>query len=105
MDKVEIFKWLNSQMYQTEREETGEYLMYYGVDMPKILEDYYEYKVKKLNEPAVSKRAWMVGYVKDGKHENFLVEDAPNELAAKVVAGYNIEGKYEIVSCIEQHVC
>ena len=55
MDKVEIFKWLNSQMYQTEREEIGEYLMYYGVDMPKILEDYYEYKVKKLNEPAVSK--------------------------------------------------
>ena len=54
MNKAEIFKWLNSQMYQTEREETGEFLMYYGVDMPKILEDYYEYKVKKLNEPAVS---------------------------------------------------
>lgn len=54
MDKAEIYKWLNSQMYQTEREEIGEYLMYYGVDMPKILEDYYEYKVKKLNEPAVS---------------------------------------------------
>ena len=55
MDKVEIYEWLKSQKYQTGYDEVGEYLMYYSVDMPKILEDYYEYKVKKLNEPAVSK--------------------------------------------------
>ena len=55
MDKVEIYKWLKSQKYPTGYDEVGEYLMYYSVDMPKILEDYYAYKVKKLNEPAVSK--------------------------------------------------
>lgn len=54
MDKVEIYEWLKSQKYQTGYDEVGEYVMYYSVDMPRILEDYYEYKVKKLNEPAVS---------------------------------------------------
>lgn len=54
MDKAEIYEWLKSQKYQTGYDEVGEYVMYYSVDMPRILEDYYEYKVKKLNEPAVS---------------------------------------------------
>ena len=54
MDKVEIYEWLKSQKYPTGYDEVGEYVMYYSVDMPRILEDYYEYKVKKLNEPAVS---------------------------------------------------
>ena len=54
MDKVEIYKWLKSQKYPTGYDEVGEYLMYYSVDMPEILEDYYAYKVKKLNEPDVS---------------------------------------------------
>ena len=53
MDKVEIYEWLKSQKYQTGYDEVGEYVMYYSVDMPRILEDYYEYKVKKLNKPAV----------------------------------------------------
>ena len=55
MDKVEIYEWLKAQKYQTEYEYTGEYRMYFEVDMPKILEAYYDYKVKKLNKPAVSK--------------------------------------------------
>lgn len=54
MDKVEIYQWLKAKNYQTEYEETGEYRMYFEVDMPEILEAYYEWKVKKLNEPAVS---------------------------------------------------
>ena len=54
MDKAEIYEWLKSQKYQTGYDEVGEYVMYYSVDMPRILEDYYEYKVKKLNKPAVS---------------------------------------------------
>ena len=53
MDKVEIYEWLKSQKYQTGYDEVGEYVMYYSVDMPRILEDYYEYKVKKLNKPVV----------------------------------------------------
>jgi len=53
MDKVEIYEWLKAQKYQTEYEYTGEYRMYFEVDMPKILEAYYEHKVKKLNKPAV----------------------------------------------------
>lgn len=40
MNYVEIYKWLESQKYQTEYEETGEYKMYFSIDMPKILEDY-----------------------------------------------------------------
>ena len=34
---AEIYKWLADQKYQTEYEETGEYVMYFSVDMPKIL--------------------------------------------------------------------
>jgi hypothetical protein len=40
MNNTEIYKWLEAQKYQTEYEETGEYKMYFSVDMPKILEDY-----------------------------------------------------------------
>jgi hypothetical protein len=40
MNNTEIYKWLEAQNYQTEYEETGEYKMYFSVDMPKILEDY-----------------------------------------------------------------
>jgi hypothetical protein len=40
MNNVEIYKWLESQKYQTEYEETGEYKMYFSIDMPKILKDY-----------------------------------------------------------------
>jgi|SRR5690242_3156713 len=36
----EIYEWLNKQGYQTEYEETGEYKMYYELDMPKILKAY-----------------------------------------------------------------
>ena len=66
MDKAEIFEWLKSQKYQTTYDEVGEYTTYYGVDMPKILEDYYEYKVKKLNEPAVSGSAY-IAKLNDGE--------------------------------------
>jgi hypothetical protein len=40
----EIYKWLRSKNYQTEYEETGEYKMYFEVDMPKILEEYAKFK-------------------------------------------------------------
>jgi hypothetical protein len=33
----EIWNWLKEQNYQTDYEETGEYKMYYALDMPKIL--------------------------------------------------------------------
>ena len=66
MDKAEIFEWLKSQKYQTTYDEVGEYTTYYGVDMPKILEDYYEYKVKKLNESAVSGSAY-IAKLNDGE--------------------------------------
>jgi hypothetical protein len=36
----EIYEWLKSKNYQTEEGETGEYTMYFSVDMPKILEEY-----------------------------------------------------------------
>jgi len=44
MNNVEIFEWLKKQNYQTEYEETGEYTMFFGVDMPKILNDFYNHK-------------------------------------------------------------
>lgn len=45
----EIFEWLKSKKYQTEREETGEYLMYFELDMPKILEEYHQWKLNTYN--------------------------------------------------------
>ena len=43
----DIYGWLQSQKYQTEYEETGEYKMYFSVDMPKILEDYYKWRLQR----------------------------------------------------------
>lgn len=40
MENKEIYEWLEKQNYQTEYEETGEYKMYFSVDMPKILNDF-----------------------------------------------------------------
>lgn len=53
MNNIEINEWLKGQNYQTEYEETGEYRMYFAADMPKILEEYYKWKVEKLNIPDV----------------------------------------------------
>jgi hypothetical protein len=39
----DIFKWLKDKNYQTETHEG--YQMYFDIDMPKILNDYYEYKM------------------------------------------------------------
>jgi hypothetical protein len=51
MEAREIYEWLEKQNYQTEYEETGEYKMYFEVDMPKILNDYEKYlKSKSLSE-------------------------------------------------------
>jgi len=44
--KIEIYNWLMEQKYQTDYEETGEYKMYFDVDMPKILEDYWNWRSK-----------------------------------------------------------
>jgi len=44
MENKDIFEWLEKQNYQTEYEETGEYKMYFDLDMPKILEDYYNWR-------------------------------------------------------------
>lgn len=44
MTDAEIYEWLRKQNYQTEYEETGEYLMYFGVDMPKILRAFLEHQ-------------------------------------------------------------
>ncbi|HDY87299.1 MAG TPA: hypothetical protein ENH82_04180 [bacterium] len=38
--KLEIFRWLESQGYQTKEDETGEYTLYFEPDMPKILNDF-----------------------------------------------------------------
>jgi hypothetical protein len=48
MDKVKIWEWLKAKKYQTEYEYTGEYRMYFDLDMPKILEDYWKYKANLL---------------------------------------------------------
>jgi hypothetical protein len=50
MKNEEIYKWLESQKYQTEYEETGEYKMYFGVDMPKILNDFTKIELLSLLE-------------------------------------------------------
>jgi hypothetical protein len=48
--KNEIFQWLKEQGYQKE-EGPQEYSMYFDIDMPKILEDYYAWRQKnKKNE-------------------------------------------------------
>lgn len=45
----EINKWLQDKKYQTESGEQ-EYKMYYDVDMPKILEDYYQYRSSLISD-------------------------------------------------------
>ncbi|MCP4649730.1 MAG: hypothetical protein GY853_06575 [PVC group bacterium] len=40
---VQVFKWLKSQKYQTDMGDQ-EYRMYFDVDMPKILEDYFRWR-------------------------------------------------------------
>lgn len=42
-----IHEWLKSQGYQTDYEETGEYKMYFSVDMPKILEAYAALRIQQ----------------------------------------------------------
>ena len=42
MKDVEIFRWLNKQKYQKESDDTGEFEMYFDVDMPRILNDFYK---------------------------------------------------------------
>ena len=46
--KAEIFQWLKEQGYQKE-EGPQEYWMYFDVDMPKILEDYHEWRQRHNN--------------------------------------------------------
>jgi len=43
-----IYEWLNSEKFQTEYEETGEYLMYYEIDMPVILRKFIEWYLYNL---------------------------------------------------------
>ena len=38
--RAEILEWLKNQKYETDYEETGEYKVYYEIDMPKILTDF-----------------------------------------------------------------
>lgn len=40
IDAKEIWEWLENQKYQTDYEETGEYKMYFDLDMPRILNDF-----------------------------------------------------------------
>jgi hypothetical protein len=42
MKDSEIFQWLQDQKYQTDRGEEG-YLMYFDLDMPKILRDFLQF--------------------------------------------------------------
>lgn len=41
----EIFKWFNDQGFQTEQGEQ-EYKMAFVIDMPKILESYYKWRIE-----------------------------------------------------------
>lgn len=50
MKNEEIYKWLENQKYQTEYDETGKYKMYFGVDMPKILNDFTKIELLSLLE-------------------------------------------------------
>ena len=40
LESAEILEWLKNQKYETDYEETGEYKVYYEIDMPKILTDF-----------------------------------------------------------------
>lgn len=50
MDDKTIYEWLKTQKYQTEYEYTGEYRMYFEVDMPKILRDYFNWAIAQKSE-------------------------------------------------------
>jgi hypothetical protein len=45
----EIWNWLKEQNYQTDYEETGEYKMYYYMDMPSILKAFFKYSNARCN--------------------------------------------------------
>lgn len=73
---VEIFKWLQSQNYQTEQGEQ-EYKMYFDVDMPKILEAYYDWKLKRqmsANDPD-DEKVWSVFMEAYDKFRSKQIED------------------------------
>jgi hypothetical protein len=38
--RFDIYTWLESKNYQTDREPTGEYKMYFSIDMPTIIRDF-----------------------------------------------------------------
>lgn len=59
MDNREIYEWLDNQGYQSEYDETGEYKMYFGIDMPKILNDYHNWRYS-LNNPGCDKCGGMM---------------------------------------------
>ena len=40
MEKQEFYKWLQNKNYQTIYEDTGEYKMYFKVDLYRIFKDY-----------------------------------------------------------------
>jgi len=42
-NNAHIYEWLDKQGYQTERDDTGEYTLYFELDMPKILKDYVDW--------------------------------------------------------------
>ena len=44
---VEIFQWLEKKDYQNSLSDMGEYTLYYELDMPTILNDYYNWRVKR----------------------------------------------------------
>ena len=44
--EVEVYKWLREQKFQTDQGEQ-EYTMYFDVDMPEILEKYYQWRKEK----------------------------------------------------------
>jgi hypothetical protein len=87
MDEVQIYEWLKAQKYQTDYEETGEYKMYFEIDMPKILEDYYNYKLLQ------QKKSSIKSYVGD-KVCNFCGNNIefPNKR-------YTVGGKPACLSC------
>ncbi len=49
-DDVEILKWLQDQNYQTTTDEWGEHILYYDLDMPKILKDFIFWLNNEKNE-------------------------------------------------------
>ena len=44
INKMEIWDWLKKQGYAIDYDSTDQFKMYYELDMPEILEDYYQWK-------------------------------------------------------------